>query len=438
MAIRPADSLLLLLLGTTLTIGSVAGCQQLSDEIGVLRQPLTPTERRVRSELIRGAAADAGVSNSLMLAGIADAETGLAHCWSEATWACQGPDSPSCDGGPVIAGAADGPCSAEQGGLGMFQFDGGTYEQTLARDGERVLTVQGNVEAAVDFVVAMLMRSSYVDVEIDSTEQALDWLNGIRVDDARYPLWIQTVTAHYNGCVPGRCSAYEARYANYDEATRSILSEFGEAFWYDDVVLPTCEVVPATGRIVEESDRCFTRTGTPSYWHEESAGHGEGLLWTIATADAPDNTGTWRLLFDASGEYELEVYTDEGFAESHRATYRVQHATNTESVTIDQSAADGFQSLGIFGFEAGTEAFVTLADNTGEPVGDDLKLVFDALRVTARGGPVDDGGTDDGGVTDGGGGCAIAHERSRRHALLWLLLLGLARVRFSRSSRAGG
>ena len=34
-------------------------------------------------------------------------------------------------GGPIIAGGADGPCADMQGGLGMFQFDAGTYQQTV-------------------------------------------------------------------------------------------------------------------------------------------------------------------------------------------------------------------------------------------------------------------------------------------------------------------
>jgi hypothetical protein len=99
---------------------------------------------------IRDAARADGMSNAYLLAGIANDETGLAMCWSEATWACQGPSSPDCGGGPVIAGAADGPCSAEQGGLGMFQFDAGTFADTLAKYGGDVLTVAGQTTHAID------------------------------------------------------------------------------------------------------------------------------------------------------------------------------------------------------------------------------------------------------------------------------------------------
>ena len=85
-----------------------------SDSTGF--EPLLSAEqRRERAGLIRDAAASVGMTNGVLLAGIAQAETTLAHCWSEATWACQGPPSSSCGGDAVIAGSADGPCSARQG-----------------------------------------------------------------------------------------------------------------------------------------------------------------------------------------------------------------------------------------------------------------------------------------------------------------------------------
>src|SRR6187431_525417 len=69
---------------------------------------LTTAQRKARAEIIRDTAAAAGMTNAALLAGIGEVETNFAHCWSEATWACQGPASASCGGGPVIAGASDG------------------------------------------------------------------------------------------------------------------------------------------------------------------------------------------------------------------------------------------------------------------------------------------------------------------------------------------
>src|SRR5689334_21320905 len=114
-------------------------------EVAVGVSLLTASERRARAGQIRDAAPARGMTQGYLLAGIADAETNMSHCWSELTWACQGPESPDCNGGPVVAGAGDGPCEDRQGGLGMFQFDAGNYGDTLKREGDRILTIDGNV-----------------------------------------------------------------------------------------------------------------------------------------------------------------------------------------------------------------------------------------------------------------------------------------------------
>src|SRR5678815_3809570 len=62
---------------------------------------LTSAQRKARAEIIRDTAAGLGMTNAALLAGIGEIETNFAHCWSEATWACQGPASSSCGGGPV-------------------------------------------------------------------------------------------------------------------------------------------------------------------------------------------------------------------------------------------------------------------------------------------------------------------------------------------------
>lgn len=185
---------------------------------------LTGAARRPRAELIRDVAAKAGLTNGALLAGIAQVESGLSHCWSEATWACQGPYSSSCQG-PVIAGAADGPCSAQQGGLGMFQFDGGNYAQTLARDGEGILLLEGNVTRAVTFVTTMVMRNV---PGIDTAEQALTHLNAIPIaqGDSRFQAWNDLLACRYNG----RCGS-TTQAAKYADATLGLVSEFGSAFW---------------------------------------------------------------------------------------------------------------------------------------------------------------------------------------------------------------
>lgn len=52
------------------------------------------------------------------------------------------------------------------------------------------------------------------------------------------------------------------------------------------------------------------------------------------------------------------------------------------NVTLDQTAVDGWQSLGEFDFAQGPHQYVQLGDNTGEPGSAMIQLVFDAVRLT--------------------------------------------------------
>jgi len=345
---------------------------------------ISPAARRARAERIRDTAAMVGMTNAVLLAGIGQVETGFAHCWSEATWACEGPASSSCEGGPVIAGAADGPCSLEQGGLGMFQFDSGTFSDTISTYGPNIVTIEGNVEAVVPFLVTRAIQS--VD-GVDDEQGALDWMNSIQVvaGDPDFEAWIYFVAWRYNGCKG--CTAQQKKYR---DGTLLLLEEMGADFWNvsgDDA----CEPIAGAERIIEEDDACFSKRGPPEYWRTESAGHGGALLWTKATDSAsPSNYGLWRLRFADAGDYEIFVESDGGtFGQSTEASYQVSHSGGSDSVTIDQSSASGWRSLGVFSFDAGEGQEVRLDDNTGEPWAADpggVKLAFDALRVVPVGG----------------------------------------------------
>src|SRR5512135_3123562 len=153
-----------------------------------------------RYTLIRDSAYQMGHHNAALLAGIAISETGLAHCYSEApSFSCPGPNSSSCNDTPVIAGGADGPCSAMQGGLGMFQFDAGTYADTLNTYGPQILTVEGNTAQAVWFV------EDKVEQDIAGAADwmsAMAWMNQIKLDPADPVMnqWAQLLACRYNGC----------------------------------------------------------------------------------------------------------------------------------------------------------------------------------------------------------------------------------------------
>lgn len=175
---------------------------------------------------------------------------------------------------------------------------------------------------------------------------------------------------------------------------------------------PICAPIPAAGRVVDETDLCFARGGDPTYWREESDGWLASLIWTHTTdAATVDNHGIWDLTFDEAGRYLVEVYTDADFAQAQQAAYRIAHAGATDAVVLDQSAADGWRSLGEHDFASGGGQSVRLDDNTGEPFSLRRQIVLDAIRLTRVGapaidaGPMElDAGTDDGGAVARDGG----------------------------------
>lgn len=200
---------------------------------------LSQAERMPRYARIRDAAAAKGLRDkAFLLAGIANHESGMAMCWSEAQQHCRGPSSPDCGGGPVLAGSGDGACGNQQGGLGMFQFDAGTYGQTLNTYGPSIVTADGQARAAVDFVVRIVKISAYTtDAETDA--KSLAWLNRFDVNNrALRDQWIKTVLRYYNGCPEGG-SCWAPRYAMYNDALSRVLAETGgEAWWRSGTSCP--------------------------------------------------------------------------------------------------------------------------------------------------------------------------------------------------------
>jgi hypothetical protein len=201
------------------------------EALGKVSAELTKAERVARYEKIKAAAAARGILNTAyLLGGIAYAETGLAHCWSEATWACKGPNSADCGGGPVIAGAGDGPCSIQQGGLGMFQFDAGTFTDTLNKYGNSVLTVAGNVDHAITYVINMVKKSAYT-TNAETDAKALAWVANYDYNNSTLrDQWVKTVTHYYNGCAPSY-SCWSQRYKHYNDSLSFVVNETGLDFW---------------------------------------------------------------------------------------------------------------------------------------------------------------------------------------------------------------
>lgn len=196
---------------------------------------LSAAVRRARATAIRDAARARGITDgALMVAMLAEEETGMAHCASEFR-ACPGPVSPDCGGAAVLSGGGDGPCSLNQGGLGMFQIDDGTEANTVAVHGARVLTMAGNTDVAIDRILEKLIRSSYLG--ISNTTEAIAFLNALRIDDANYDPYIRTIIRYWNGCREG-AACWANRYTKYNAAPRTLLREMGTEFWYGTTTPP--------------------------------------------------------------------------------------------------------------------------------------------------------------------------------------------------------
>ena len=196
------------------------------------------------------------------------------------------------------------------------------------------------------------------------------------------------------GAVPGITTRIDRDVFNGDMAALldfvNFTPECGDGFCNGDEThescpgdCPVCEPIPPEGRIVDETEICFEKGGPPQYWRTEAAGWNDSLFWTHTTDDAEvANFAVWSFDFEEAGQYRLEAYTAAPWAESRQAAYVVTHAGAEDTVTIDQSAVDGWSLIGDFSFAAGADQSVYLGDNTGEPVGGETQIVADAVRLT--------------------------------------------------------
>jgi hypothetical protein len=329
--------------------------------------------KHARYAVIRDAAARMGVHNAALLAGIAISETNVAHCQSEAPYACPGPPSPSCDGGPVIAGAADGPCNLMQGGLGMFQFDAGTYADTLAQYGARVLMVEGNAEQAVAFVVDKIIT------DVAGTQDwlgAAAWLDGVPLAKGQPVMeqWAQLLACRYNGCC-SHSATCQSRAAGYRDNALAAYTEMGAAFWQ---TADRCAVLPADG-VIDVRSTCYLAAGDPRHRGRELAGYGGAVEWAPSNMDAgPVELAEW-IIKVPRGRYHVDVHLDGMIGRAKQARYQIAHAGRVDSVTVDQTSAVGFVPLGAFDFAGSGDEHVLLGDNTGEAR---VRVAFDAVRVT--------------------------------------------------------
>jgi MYXO-CTERM domain-containing protein len=192
-------------------------------------------------------------------------------------------------------------------------------------------------------------------------------------------------------------------------------------------------VIEAAGGEVDDGDACFKSGGPGEYLREVlDAGAGGDLVWTHATDNAVEaNYAHWALHLAEAGLYRVEVYTDAAYAQSHQAGYQLRHAGAELEIVIDQTAADGWQTLGDYELDAGGDQWVHLGDHTGESSAADVQLVFDAVRLTRLDAPDDEQEEDPAGDLEGG--CSTGQGGG---GLLVLAALGLLRFRRVRQLRS--
>jgi hypothetical protein len=235
--------------------------------------------KRTRSDLVKMHSSARGLTNAVLVAGVANHETGMTQCYSEATYHCAGPTSSEC-GGPVLAGSGDGPCNVQAGGLGMFQFDSGNYSETLAAYGTGILTASGNSQKGVDTVIAKVRACPNTPV-FNSDAEAIAWMNTARVGTQNYETFITAMAWCYNGCSPSM-SCHAQRRADYKAGIEGLLSLFGDAYWYGGGSGPMKSPPQQVARDAEGRITLVARSsnGTAFFKRQSSSGSSSWSAWT--------------------------------------------------------------------------------------------------------------------------------------------------------------
>ena len=238
------------------------------------------------------------------------------------------------------------------------------------------------------------------------------WQDNVKTSDfANYPFWI----AHYtNNCpnLPSQWSDWEfhqytesgsvggvsgnvdRNHFNGDAAALASL-QFGGAGACGDGVCgagesgdscfmdcPPCGVIPPEGMSYSEGQGCYALQGPAEYWRTENSGHDGSYKWTNTTSSTVYNYGEIDLFFEQAGSYDVQVHIAAGAATAKSAKYQITHDGSAETVTFDQTTADGWAQLATLQFAQGGGQKIILEDKTGTK---NQKLVLDAIRVVPEG-----------------------------------------------------
>ncbi len=223
---------------------------------------LTGNQKRAVCDHIKTVAGNHGITNPLIVSGVPNTETGLVQCWKDAQWACQGPYSNYC-GGPVIPGSADGPCAQQQGGLAMYQFDAGTYAQTLAAYGGAIVELDGAIDQGINTIVQKVWSCS-ASPHFNSQGEVIAWMNAAKPGTASYETFLSVMAQCYNGCQPG-WSCYEPMRASYRAGAQTLLDAFGTDCWFGGAVGPSGCTSQETSNAAQFGCACVNHQANGGY-----------------------------------------------------------------------------------------------------------------------------------------------------------------------------
>ncbi len=141
---------------------------------------------------------------------------------------------------------------------------------------------------------------------------------------------------------------------------------------------------PWTDSLTDDLESRLTLHGPPKYWHNVTRGGWyHGYFYTNSISSGPDvNRAEWTFQLPSdSGWWELEAYLPRGG--EAQAAYRIESASGTDTVVIDQSLYQG-QWVPLGGpWNVQNGLRVILGDRTGST---GRKIVVDAIRLVSPSG----------------------------------------------------
>jgi murein DD-endopeptidase MepM/ murein hydrolase activator NlpD len=153
-----------------------------------------------------------------------------------------------------------------------------------------------------------------------------------------------------------------------------------------------CAWIPAGGGVLDDDGPCFSKAGTPRYWHRESTGEGSGHWWTETFVGAtPDNTARFSVAVDVAGTWDLYASVPAG-ATATAVQTSITSARGIERVTFAQSSGTPTTSrrwVMVTTVELVPEVLssVTFLDTVASSAQARKRVVVDALAVVPVGTP---------------------------------------------------